>query len=40
MITEINGNDSEIEVTGTYFDPDQGYVTVSTPEPLLVSTED
>jgi len=40
LITEINATDSEIEVTGTYYDPGQGYVTVSTPEPLLVSTED
>ena len=40
LITEINATDIEIEVTGTYYDPDQGYVTVSTPEPLLVSTED
>jgi N-acetylneuraminic acid mutarotase len=40
LITEINATDSEMEVTGTYYDPDQGYVTVSTPEPLLVSTED
>jgi len=40
LITDLNATDIEIEVTGTYYDPDQGYVTVSTPEPLLVSTED
>jgi hypothetical protein len=40
IITDINATDVEIEVTGTYYDPDQGYVTVSTSEPLLVSTED
>ena len=40
IITEINATDVEIEVTGTYYDPDKGYVTVSTPEPLLVFTED
>ena len=39
IMTEINATDIEIDVTGTYYDPDQGYVTVSTPEPLLVSTE-
>ena len=40
LIAEINETDIEIEITGTYYDPDQGYVTVSTPEPLLVSTGD
>ena len=40
LITEINATDIEMEVTGTYYDPDQGYVNVSTPEPLLVSTGD
>jgi hypothetical protein len=40
LVNEITATDSEIEVTGTYYDPDQGYVTVSTREPLIVSTED
>ncbi len=40
LITEINATDIEMEVTGTYYDPDQGYVTVSTTEPFWVSIED
>jgi hypothetical protein len=39
-ITGINETDVEIDGTGTYYDPDQGYVIVSTPEPLMVSTGD
>ena len=39
-VTEISATELQIEATGTYYDPDLGYVDVATAEPLLVTAED
>lgn len=39
-VTEINGVDTEIGITGVFYDPDYGYVNVSTPDPFIFVSND
>lgn len=39
-VTEISAAEIQIEATGAYYDPDLGYIDVSTPEPLLILAGD
>lgn len=41
VITEIDVDDTEVVITGTFYYPDYGYVTVSTPLPFIfISTDE
>lgn len=40
VINAITATDYQIEVSGAYYNPDQGYANISTLDPLLISTED
>jgi hypothetical protein len=39
-VTEINATDTEIAITGVFYDPDYGYVNVSTPIPFIFISAD
>ena len=37
-ITELGGLESEVAITGTFYHPVHGFVTISTPSPFVMNT--